>query len=85
MKKMDYLSSLSKPLGDEADLLKSKIQIVIRDLGLNLLSASKKMGLDSFAILNDFYKKNQIPDFAYQKSGFMIWRTTGILCLLSQA
>ena len=57
MKKMDYLSSLSKPLGDEADLLKSKIQIVIRDLGLNLLSASKKMGLDSFAILNDFYKK----------------------------
>jgi hypothetical protein len=65
MKKIDYLSSLSKPLGDEADLLKSKIQIVIRDLGLNLLSASKKMGLDSFAILNDFYKKNQIPDFAF--------------------
>lgn len=65
MKPMDYLSLLNKPLGDEADILKSKIQIVIRDFGLNLLSASKKMGLDSFAILNDFYKKNQIPDFAF--------------------
>jgi hypothetical protein len=67
MKAIDYLSLLSRPLGEEADILRRKIQFVIRDMGLNILSASKKMGLDSFVILNDFYKKDQIPDFAFFK------------------
>lgn len=67
MKAIDYLSLLSRPLGEEADILRRKIQFVIRDMVLNILSASKKMGLDSFVILNDFYKKDQIPDFAFFK------------------
>ena len=67
MKTIDYLSLLNRPLGEEANILRSKIQFVIRDMGLNILSASKKMGLDGFVILNDFYKKDQIPDFAFFK------------------
>lgn len=65
MESRDYVKLLDEPLDSEADTLRSKIQYVIRGVGLNLVSASKKMGLESFATLNDFYKKDQIPSFAF--------------------
>lgn len=65
MESRDYVKLLDAPLGSEADVLRSKMQYVIRGAGLNLVSASKKMGLESFATLNDFYKKDQIPSFTF--------------------
>ena len=65
MESRDYVKLLDAPLGSEADVLRSKMQYVIRGVGLNLVSASKKMGLESFATLNDFYKKDQIPSFTF--------------------
>ena len=46
MESRDYVKLLDAPLGSEADVLRSKMQYVIRSVGLNLVSASKKMGLE---------------------------------------
>jgi len=45
MESRDYVKLLNAPLGREADVLRSKMQYVIRGVGLNLVSASKKRTL----------------------------------------
>ncbi len=65
MAKKDYHNLLEEPIGNEANMLKEKLQFAIRDLGLNMISVSKAMGLDSFSVLNDFYCKNTVPNFAF--------------------